>query len=197
MIDGWEFQTKTATVVPFSPGQIVYVDGMLSTLFYETQKAGRLETVFCGDLPNHDQFIRMFAPEKKVAQVLCEIRGDSTVKPVGYCWVEMPKGEDGERAAMCGFAFFRPSREMFNLGRIGIAYWMKFLKINVVHGVMLESNFLALKYAVKLGFTISAEVPRYHFHKGKLEGARAVTLQDVDFLPNYERWYEQNRVANE
>ncbi len=199
--DNWEFKTDKVVVAPFAPGQTVYVDGMLSTLYYQTREAGVMENVFCGDNPSHDQFIRIFDESKRVLQILCEMKNageeTETITPVGYCWVELPKGVDGERAAMCAFAFFKKSRYIFDMGMLGIAYWMKGLKINVLHGVALESNKAAAKYSDMLGFKESAIVPRYHFHEGKLVPARAVSIDDRDFLPRYEAWKsKQNRVES-
>jgi len=191
----WEYMTDKAVVMPFTEGSQVYRDGMLSHLYYETQSAGRLSLVFCGDVPTHDEFIRMFAPDKKVLQVLCEVDEKKDLKPVGYCWVEMPKGVDNERAALCGFAFFKPSRQVFNLGMLGIAYWMTGLKINVIHGVMLAENKMAIKYAEKLGFVPTAIVPKFHFHNGKLVSALVATLDIIDFLPVFRAWAAKNGVA--
>src|ERR1700733_13895593 len=116
---GWEYMTKNAAVIPFAPNTVVYVDGMLSTCYYESKKAGILDKVMCGDNPDHDHFIRMFDESKKVLQILCEVEDVGTDKenaiPVGYCWVEMPKGVDGARAAMCGFAFFKKTRLLRDL----------------------------------------------------------------------------------
>ena len=190
--DNWEFKTNKAVVAPFAPGQPVYVDGMLSTLYYETRKAGAIEQVFCGDNPTHDQFIRMFDESKKVLQILCELEDagekEERIVPVGYCWVEMPKGVDGQRAAMSGFAFFKRSRYMLDLGLLGIAYWMKGLRINVLHGVALASNEKAKNYTDKLGFRETAIVPKYHFHNGELVAARVCMIEDEEFLPKYEEW---------
>ena len=197
--DNWEFKTSKAVVAPFSPGQPVYVDGMLSTLYYKTRDAGALEKVFCGDKPNHDQFIRMFDESKKVLQILCELKNageqEERIVPVGYSWGELPKGVDGQRAAMCGFAFFRRSRVMRDLGLLGAAYWMKGLKIDVIHGVMLESNEGAHRYSQAIGFTQTAIVPKYHFYEGALTGARVMILEAETFLPSYDEWYaKQNPV---
>jgi hypothetical protein len=194
MID-YIMQTKTAAVLPFCKGSLVWKDGMLSTIYYSLKELDRLETTFCGDSPDHDEFIRDFDPSRKVAQILCEVGEESKLHPVGIAWVELPKGVKGERAALCGFAFFKRSREMYNLGRMGIYYWMAGLDINVVHGVMLHSNLQAIKYAIKMGFSVSFPIPRFHFYQGKLVSAVAVTLEDHDFLPTFEPWFDKNRVA--
>lgn len=200
-MNGWEYMTKTAAVIPFYPGTIVYRDGMLSHLYYETKKAGRLETTFCGDTPNHDEFIRMFALDKKVLQILCELKDQGTEQevavPVGYSWIDKSHGVDGNRAALCGFCFIKRSREMRNLGRLGIYYWVHGLKINVLHGVMLAHNLQGIRYAEKLGFKLTAYVPDYHSREGSLWGAAVETLYAIDFLPTFIPWYEQNRVAKE
>ena len=192
--DNWEFKTSKAVVAPFSPGQPVYVDGMLSTLYYESVRAGIIERVFWEKV-NHDQFIRMFDESKKVLQILCELRNagakEERIVPVGYCWLEMPRGVDGERAALCGFAFFKRSRFMRDLGLLGAAYWVKGLKVNVVHGVMLETNMAAKRYSEAIGFEQVAMVPKYIFYQGALTNARVMTLNADSFLPNYEHWYSK------
>lgn len=195
----WKYMTRHLAVVPFTKGTPVYTDGMLSMLYYKSKELGRLENTFCGDNPSHDQFIRMFEETKKVTQVLCEITDQGTpderIIPVGYSWVEIPKGEDGARAAMCGFAFIRRSRHMVNLGRLGIYYWMDGLKIDVLHGVMLLSNQVAADYALKLGFKQTAIVPDFHFYQGKLVAARAMLLRKYDFMADFEPWLERQKVV--
>lgn len=197
---GWKYMTKNAAVVPFSKGTVVYVDGMLSTLYYKTKERGFLKLTMCGDEPNHDQFIRMFEESKKVLQVLCEVENQGTPEeqchPVGYAWVEVPKGVDGERAAMCGFCFFKRSRYMYDLGMLGIYYWMDGLKINVIHGVMLESNRPAKRFAEKLGFVTTAVVPKFHYLDSKLVWAREMMVEDNDFLRVFEPWFESRKVSD-
>ena len=189
---GWEYMTKTAAVIPFAPGQEVYRDGMLSTLYYETKKMGRLEMTFCGDTPDHDTFIRMFDPSRKVLQILCDVDSEGgLLHPCGYSWVEMPKGVDGARAAMCGFAFFKKTRNLRDLGILGIAYWMRHLKIDVLHGVMLKQNMPGIRYASNLGFVVTATVPKFHFLNGELVDAVAVMLQRKDFESAYNLWLEK------
>jgi hypothetical protein len=170
---GWEYMTKSAAVVPFSKGTIAYRDGMLSRLYYGTKEAGLLSVTMCGDE----------GTEQEIAT------------PVGYCWVDKSHGVDGQRAALIGFCFFKRTRQLRALGLLGIYYWVNALKIDVLHGVMLETNFPAQDYAVKLGFKMSGHVRDYHFHNGHLEGAVVVTLRARDFLPTFKSWYEQNRVA--
>jgi RimJ/RimL family protein N-acetyltransferase len=190
----WKYKTKNAAVIPFSPGSLVYRDGMLSTLYYKTKELGRLEYTMCGDNPTHDQFIRSFDESKRVTQVLCEVENYGTpeevVHPVGYSWVEAPRGVDGARAALCGFAFIKRSRYMIDLGMLGVAYWMEGLKIDVVHGVMLEENKVAQRFAEKIGFKRQALVPKFHFYKGKLVSAVSMSLEKNDFMPVFQEWYE-------
>jgi hypothetical protein len=195
---GWEYMTKDAAVVPFSPGTVVYRDGMLSTMYYKMKEAGLIEKTFCGDRIDHDHFIRMFDESKKILQILCEVENNGTptenITPVGFAWVEAPKGVDGARAAMCGFAFFRRTRYLRDLGMLGINYWMRALKITVIHGVLLQSNRPAIRYAHKLGFTTYATAPLFHFYKDDLVPAEAVVLESKDFLPAYDKWFESKNV---
>lgn len=200
-MDGWKYMTKNAAVIPFSPGTVVYRDGMLSTLYYKTKEAGLLEKVLCGDKPDHDHFIRMFDESRKILQILCEVEnvGKETENaiPVGYAWVEAPKGIDGARAAMCGFAFFRHTRYLRDLGMLGLYYWMDGLKITDLHGVLLEPNRAAIRYAEKLGFIKTATVPRFHFYNGDLVPAVAMLLESKDFLPQFSKWFETKKLVAE
>lgn len=197
-MNGWAwYGTKSLQVVPMMPGTPVYRDGMLSTLYYETRKEGKIDTVFCGDDLTHDQFIAFFE-KRKTLQVLCRVEDDKTLKPRGYCWVDNPKGVDGARSAMCGFCFFGDVTEdsaARDLGWLGIAYWMEDLQIDVLHGIMLEANIPARNFARKLGFVEVAVVPDYHYYNGELTGARVMMLRKVDFWERFEQWREQNPVA--
>lgn len=199
-MSNWEYMTKEAAVIPFSPGTVVWADGVLSTAYYRLKERGLLEKLFCGDIPNHDQFIRMFDPSKKVTQILCEVedqgKPQESVKPVGIAWVELPKGEDGARAALCGFAFTKRSRYMLDLGMLGVHYWTHGLKIDALHGVMLLSNQAAADYASRLGFKQTAIVPDFHFCAGSLVAARVMILQKNEFDPIFDKWMEsKNDVA--
>jgi hypothetical protein len=180
-IADWKYMTKDLAVLPYSPGSPVYVDGMLSTLYYATKDQGRIEATFCGDSPNHDEFVRSFDPAKKVLQILCEVKADERIIPVGYAWVEMPKGGDGNRAALCGFCFIKRSRHMIDLGTLGIYYWIDGLKLSVIHGVQLGSNISAMSYASKLGFDLVAKVPFFHYYRGDLVDACVMTLTSDKF----------------
>lgn len=195
---GWQYYgTKELQLVPYMPGTPVFRDGAMSTLYYETRREGKIETVFCGDDLNHDQFIAFFE-KRKTLQVLCRVEDDKALKPRGYCWVDNPKGEDGARSAMCGFCFFGDANDdgaARDLARLGIAYWMVDLKIDVIHGIMLESNLGAKNFAQKLGFKECAVVPSYHFFQGELVGARVMMITAEEFLPEFDRWREQNPVA--
>jgi hypothetical protein len=197
-MDGWKYMTKNAAVIPYSPGTLVHRDGMLSHLYYRSKELGRLEYIFCGDNPTHDQFIRMFDESKKIAQVLCDIKSQGTpqeiVRPIGYAWVEAPKGPDGQRAAMCGFAFIERSRYMLDAAMLGIGYWMEGLKIDVIHGVMLKENGAGQRFAERLGFIWQAEVPRFHSYRGKLVSATAMTLEKNNYYPIFEEWFEKQKV---
>lgn len=201
-MNGWSwYGTKDLQVIPYMNGTPVYVDGMLPTLYERTKQEGKLERVFCGDELNLDGFVSFFHT-RKTMQVLCEIAENKTIKPVGYSWVDLPKGVDGARSAHCGFCFFDDSSKRSSaryLGRLGIAYWMIDLKINVLHGIMLESNTAARNYAKRLGFRTVAMVPRYHYSLSEKElvGARVVVLEDIDFLPFFSKWRDKFPVANQ
>jgi hypothetical protein len=197
-MNGWQwYGTSELQLVPLMPGSPVYRDGMLSHLYYETRKEGKIEMVFCGDDLNHDQFIEFFQ-KRKTLQVLCKVEADKDLKPCGYCWVDSPVGVDGARSALCGFCFFSNGIEVCrDLGRLGLAYWFEDLRINTIHGILLESNIPGMNYALKLGFTDWGVVPDRHYHNGQLEGARVVFLRKNDFWPKFEEWIGPQKLVAE
>lgn len=190
-MNGWMYyQTKTLAVVPLMPGTPVYRDATLSHLYYKTKEEGKLESTFHEDDFNHDKFIAFFE-KLKTLQVLCEVEDNKDLKPVGYSWVCNPVGVDGARAVICGFCFFNGASERDsarNLARLGLAYWFIDLKIDVVHGVLLESNTPAKNFAAKLGFTETAIVPKWRYVGGELVDVRVMTLEAESFLPGFEEW---------
>jgi len=196
----WDYyQTKDLAVVPYMPGTPVYRDGLLPMLYTRTLEEEKIESVFCGDILNMDSFVDFFV-KRKTMQVLCEIEDDKTLKPVGYSWLDNPKGVDGARAAMCGFCFFNGASEREsarNLGWLGLGYWMNAMRVDVIHGVLLEDNIPARNFALKLGFAEVCVVPKYHYvaSTGELTGARVMIIEKNDFIPTFEKWYESKKVV--
>jgi RimJ/RimL family protein N-acetyltransferase len=195
-MNGWLYYgTPELQLVPYMEGTPVYKDGLLSTLYYNTRDEGKLAAVFCGDVMNHDQFVAFFE-KRKTLQILCEVSEDKTLNTVGYSWVDLPRGVDGAKAVMCGFCFFKGASKRTSardLGRLGLAYWFMDLQVDVVHGVMLESNIPGRNYAAALGFREVAIVPKYHFHEGQLVSARVMMIEKNDFLPGFEDWIESQK----
>lgn len=196
---GWlHYGTKNLQVVPLMPGTPVYKDGTLSTLYYRTKEEGNLEVAFHESDMTHDRFIAFFELLKTL-QVLCQVSDNKDLKPVGYSWVSNPVGVDGARAAVAGFCFFGDAartKVARDLGMLGIAYWMIDLKIDVLHGVILESNFAAKNYAQKLGFVETAVVPKWRYVGGELVSVRNMTLEATEFLPRFDSWRLENPIAN-
>jgi len=197
-MNGWPYYgTKNLQLVPVMPGTPCYKDGMVSTLYYETRKEGKIAAIFCGDDLTHDQFVAFFE-KRKTLQVLCRVEDNKDLKPRGFCWVDNPKGIDGARSALCGFGFFGDATEdaaARDLGRLGLAYWFEDLKIDVIHGILLESNIPARNFALKLGFKDVAVVPEYHSFEGELVGARVMICRAVEFMPKFLEWRKENPVA--
>lgn len=189
---GWMYyQVEGLAVVPYMRGTPVWRDGVLPDLYRMTRDEGKIETVFCGDNFNMDQFVTYFE-KRKTMQILCKVEDDKTLKPAGYCWVDLPRGVDGAKAVMSGFCFFDEYvRIAHDLGRLGVAYWFQDLLVDVIHGVLLESNEAGAHYAEMLGFHEVAIVPKYHYYHGELVNARVVMLEKDDFMPSFNEWFEK------
>jgi hypothetical protein len=191
----WDYyQTNDLAMVPYMAGTPVYTDAMLPFLYQKTKEEGKIELTFCGDLLNLDAFVTFFV-KRGTMQVLCEIEGDKTLKPVGYSWVDNPRGKDGARGALVGFCFFKNSskRESArNLGRLALAYMMVAMRIDVLHGVLLEENTQASDFCIRLGSREVAIVPKYHYSvsAGELVGARVLIIEKETYLPEFEKWFE-------
>lgn len=197
-MNGWNYYgTDKVQLVPYMPGTPVYRDGVMSTLYYQTRDEGKLAATFCGDVMNHDHFVAFFQ-KLKTLQCLCEVNENGKLDIVGYSWVDLPRGVDGARAVMCGFCFFKSAgrRESArDLGRLGLAYWFLDMQIDVVHGVMLESNLRGWNYARRLGFKQVAIVPKYHYADGELVSARVAMVEKAEFVPQFEEWFEAQKAV--
>ena len=191
---GWSwYGTRDLQVVPLMKGSPVYRDGMLSTLYYRTREEGNIETTFCGEDKTHDQFVTMFE-NLKTLQVLCEIKDGGTLVPAGYSWGCNPRGVDGARIAQPGMCFFGEAGKRSvarDLARLAVAYAFIDLRINVLHGVQVVSNYAARNFSLRLGFKQTAIIPKYHVIDGRLEDARVMTLVDEDFVPGFIAWKEK------
>lgn len=186
------YQTATLGVFPYMQGSPVYRDGMLPFLYTKTREEGKIEKVFCGDDLGMDAFVDFFV-KRKTLQVLGRIEDDKTIEPCGYCWLDNPVGVDGARGALCGFCLFNDcgkTEDSRDLGRLGLGYWFFAMRVDVIHGIMLESNIAAKNYAAKLGFKEVAIVPKRHFHKGQLEGARVMMIEKKDFAVQFDEWFD-------
>jgi hypothetical protein len=178
------------------PGTPIYKDGVVSSLYYRTKEEGKLEVIFDEDL-NHDRFVTFFE-RIKTLQVLCRVRENKDLDPVGYAWVCNSIGRDGGRAAVSGFCFFGDAGKSHvarDLATLGIAYWIIALKIDVLHGVILDSNASAQNFASKLGFVLTAHVPKWRYVGGELVDVVNMTLEARNWLPTFEEWRKQNPVA--
>ena len=173
---------------PYMAGTPVYVDGMMSHLYFETKRLGRIEQTFCGDKFNLDRFVAYFE-SLKTMQVLCTV--EEKLKPVGYSWVASPKGVDGARSASPGFCFFEDVRHARDLARLAIGYAFEDLRIDTLHGVQTVDNLAARNFSRRLGFTECAIVPDYHSIDGKLVAARVMILRKADFWSKFLEWKEK------
>jgi RimJ/RimL family protein N-acetyltransferase len=64
------------------------------------------------------------------------------------------------------------------------------LRINVIYGIQVVSNYPARNFALRLGFREVGILPKYHYIDGRLEDARVLMLVDEDYLPGFYRWKE-------
>lgn len=195
-MNGWLWYcTDKLAVVPYMPGTPVYRDNTLPFLYMQTKNEEKLPLVFQEDGFNLGKFVAFFE-KRQTMQVLCHVDKDKNLLPVGYSWVDSPAGVDGARGALCGFCFLKEAKSTArDLGRLGIAYWMEDLRIDILHGVILEYNSAALNYARRLGFKEVAYVPKWRYVDGRLTGVRVVQLEKEDFWDGFEKWYQsQNPV---
>ena len=191
---GWAwYGTKNLQVVPYMNGTPVYVDGMMSHLYYKTKEEGHVATAFCGEEKNHDQFVYYFE-SLKTMQVCCEVSEVGKLVPVGYTWVMNPRGVDGARLAQPGMCFFGGAGKRGTaqgLAKLALAYAMIDLRINVLLGEQVYSNYAARNFALRLGFKEVATIPNRHVIDGRFEDGRVVMLKDEDFLPKFFQWKEK------
>jgi len=196
----WDYyQTKDLAVVPYMSGTPVYTDEMLPFLYQKTREEGKIELTFCGDILNLEKFVAFFV-KRGTMQVLAEVEDDKTIKPVGYSWVDNPRGVDGSRGALVGFCFFKNSSKQEsarNLGRLALGYMMNALRIDVLHGILLEENTQARDYCIRLGGREVGVVPRYHYSAsaGQLVGARVMIIEKETYLPEFDKWFETQKVV--
>jgi hypothetical protein len=197
---GWPYyQISTLAMIPYMPNTPVYVDGMLSHFYYELKRLGRIEQTMCGDHFNHDKWSAFFAELKNVVQILCTVKPDSKLVPVGMSWVSNPRGVDGGRAVQCGFAFIKDgssgTSDARNLARLALAYCFEDLRVDTIHGVQTVDNIAARNFSMRLGFKPVAVVPDYHAIDGKLVAAQVMMLRKADFWPGFLKWKElQSKV---
>lgn len=192
-MNGWAYYgTKTLQVCPHMPGTPVYLDRMLPHLYFKLKDEGKIAATFCGEDKNLDDFVTYFN-RIRTMQVLCRVKDDKNLDPVGMSWVDLPRGQDGARACQCGMAFYGDATrtsDAQDLARLSLAYAFEELKIDVFHGVQLASNLRARNFSRKVGFLECAIVPRWHFSGGRLEDARVMILDKTDFMPGFNAWFE-------
>ena len=197
---GWQwYGVKGLQVCPYMQGSPVFTDGMLPFLYVRLKEEGRLEATFCGEHKTMDEFVCYFH-RIKVLQVLCTVgvpEDPNRITPVGFSWVDNPRGVDGCRVAMPGEAFFKGSEKVSrDLCRLALAYAMHDLKIDVLHGVQTVNNYAARNIAIRLGFKEACVVPKYHIINGKFEDARVMILEAKEFLPRFFAWKEARDLAD-
>ena len=193
--NGWGFYgTKSLQMVPYMEGAPVYLDNTLPHLYARTKEEEHLPAVFHEDGFNLEKFIIFCA--KRPIQCLCKVEDDKRLIPVGYSWVDAPYGIDGSRGALVGFCFFKDGIKVSrDLGRLGLAYMFIDLRIDILHGAILEFNTPALNYAKRLGFKTVAFVPKWKYVGGKMVGVHVVQLEKNDFMPKFSEWHEPQKLV--
>lgn len=195
---GWQwYQTSKLAVVPYMKGTPVYKDGMLPFLYFKLKEEQKLQATFCGVEHNLDSFIS-YLDRLKTVQILCEITSADQYLPVGFSWIDNPRGVDGSRVAMPGEAFFDGASRRHSardLARLALAYSFEDLRIDIFHGIQEVSNIAARNFSVKLGFKQVAIVPKYHFYDGELRDARVMMLEKKDFWPGFITWKQDQDSA--
>ena len=197
-MNGWTYyQTPALAVVPYMPGTPVYLDNTLPYLYGKTRDEGKLPLVFQEDGFNLGKFVAFFE-KRQTMQCLCHVDDEKNLLPVGYAWVDTPSGVDGARGVICGFCFFKEARRTSrDLGRLGLAYWFEDLKIDIVHGVILEQNTPAVNYAKKLGFKPVAYVPKWRYVGGFLTGVHVLQLEKNDFMGGFHEWFSNQKAVEQ
>lgn len=189
---GWQYYgTKTLQVVPYMPGTPVYIDATMPHVYAQLREEEKVTDMFCGEFKSLDEFISYFHA-LKTAQILCRVKEDLRLEPVGISWVMLPRGVDGARVAQCGFAFFGGSgrsEDSRSLARLGVAYFFEDLRIDVLHGVQVKENLMARNFAQNIGFEEVAIVPKWHFIAGELWDARILMLEKESWMPGFEAWF--------
>ena len=180
------------------PSSPVYRDGMLPYLYNRLKEENKVGLTFCGDEKNQDSFVSYF-DRIKTMQVLCTIgspEDPAKLTPVGFSWVDNPRGVDGQRVAMPGEAFFKGSERVSrSLAKLALAYVMHDMKVDIFHGVQVVSNYAARNFAIRCGFKEVAIIPKYHFVNGRLEDARIMILEAKEYLPRFFAWKEAIDLA--
>lgn len=186
---------------PYMPGSPVYLDATMPHIYASLKREDKIAAMFCGEHKNQDEFISYYQ-RIKTAQIACRVKEDLHLDPVGITWLDLPRGVDGARACQCGMAFFGDStrtEDAQNLAKLALAYAFEDLKIDVLHGVQLESNMAARNFSLALGFVEVATVPRWHCVEevwdNRLEAARVMMLEKIKFMPVFNEWFEKQEPA--
>lgn len=202
MTNGWQYYgTKTLQMVPYMPGAPAYIDATMPYIYASLKKENKIAAMFCGENKNQDEFISYYQ-RIKTAQIACRVKENLRLDPVGITWLDLPRGVDGARACHCGMAFFGDStrtEDAYSLARLALAYCFEDMKIDVLHGVQLESNTMARNFALNLGFEEVAIVPRWHcvevVFDNELVSARVMMLEKIKFMPAFTEWFEKQEPA--
>jgi RimJ/RimL family protein N-acetyltransferase len=92
---------------------------------------------------------------------------------------------------MCFFGGAGKRGTAQSLAKLALAYAMVALRINVLLGEQVYSNYAARNFALRLGFKEVARIPNRHVIDGRFEDGRVVMLKDDDFLPKFFEWKEK------
>jgi hypothetical protein len=190
-MEQWQwYGTKTLQVCPYMPGTPVWKDGMLPMLYYKLKEEGSLEDTFCGDPMTLDGFVSFF-DRLRTLQVLARVTSEDRLVPVGFSWVMNAKGVDGARSCECGEAFFDGAGKTPDaraLARLALGYCFHALRVDVVFGRQVASNFGARNFSRRLGFKEICVIPKMHSIGGELVDGRLMMLEKEGFMPKFLEW---------
>jgi|SRR5579872_207376 len=162
-------------------GTLIVTPGLtadwLARAYFQMRAEGILPVVFFNEEPDIASFLRWFTrPEA----VVCGCFRDSVLRGLG--WVSAQEKMGNYRKAEVGMAFFRNrGPDALAFARMMLTLVFERYPIDFMYGTTPASNKLAIRFARKLGFTITGPLPNYCLWKDLPCGAYISSLSRDDF----------------